>query len=117
MKKKPNELASVLQMLLTASQQSSRQLKRGLILAYTPGAANTKRPGHHRLVISRVGVFPSQREIDIVRSNLRLALVNMKRPFSDMAIEPWLKKQQYYYHVIEWQELQQASLLNTVSSE
>ena len=103
-----SKLTPILTDLIRRPDPVTHRLERGLILAYTPGSLND---GRYRLTLSRPKVYPSDQETEIIKAALRQALQSAKRPYTNMITEPYLRRGQYHYHVIEWQELTQEPLL------
>lgn len=70
------------------------KLRRGLILAYTPGSKNEDEPGQFRLCLSRAGgKRPSEHEDRIVYDTLRAALKASGRMYEPLALQPnWALK-------------------------
>lgn len=108
-------LPNILKLLLQNVKPSSRRLKSGLGLAYTPAAANKKNPDKFRLVISRRGSEPSSQEIEAVLRDLRAVLLEMKRPydaFEETAVaDSAQEKKAWHSVVVEWHQLVQGVLL------
>lgn len=102
-------LVDELVVLVTSGMKRSKPLERGLLLAYTPAAADGE---CHRLTMSRKGdKHPSQYEINIVVRDLKKALSRLERQYGDLHIEKGLRNKSYSYHVIEWREWHQAALI------
>ena len=102
------KLTATITMLLRSQSRSSRELSRGLMLAYTPGSENA---GTHRFTCSRRGVSPSDREMQIVEAALREALAGEGRIVVGLMCEPFLKRGRWQYHLWEWEEAEQGRLL------
>ncbi len=106
-------LAVRLEGLISRSQKSYLTLSGGLKLAYNPNpAANV-----YRLVLMHPEAFPSDLELEVVRGTLVQVLQKARRPFTDLITEPYLTNHTYKYHVIQWREYRQLSLLTGDSYE
>lgn len=107
MANKQPALVDVLTHLLQRGVKTSRQLSGGLVIAYTPAAAND---GWHRLTLSRERTPPSMVEVDVVKRELTAVLHAAGKDFAKYRLEPWLRHGKYRFHRMEWRELVQASL-------
>lgn len=106
-----NPLARDIAGLMAAGGQQSKTLERGLTIAYNPDD-----PAGFRLTVSRLGVYPSMTEVNIVKRELTAVLTAAGRLPEKFEVEPWLQTKQgrgkaRFYHVIHWRELTQGSLL------
>ncbi len=79
------------------------------MLAYTPPDVD----GRARLTLARVRDYPGDDELFIVRRDLEVALKASGRHWEGLLVEPWLRRRgsKWWYHAIEWRELQQRPLL------
>lgn len=104
-------LAGRIKELISRSRKGHRTLSGGLKLAYNPNPA----PNLYRLLLMRPQVYPSDLELEIVRGTLVQVLRQARRPFADLVTEPYLANHKYKYHVIQWREYRQLSLLSQES--
>lgn len=107
---KTKQLAKIIAQLIRGQRKNYHRLGKGLVLAYTPGSLNEIEPGVYRLTLSRRGSWPSEKEIEIVKRDLKIALKAANRAWSDMAVEEYKRKGTQRYHVIFWIEAVQAAL-------
>jgi hypothetical protein len=102
-----NNLTQIITALIATNTKASRELPRGLILAYTDASAND---GTHRFTCSRRGVSPSSKEMAIVEAALKAALAERGRVAVELRCEPYLKRGRYQYHLWTWREAVQEEL-------
>lgn len=108
---KTQPLTNIIAQLIRSPARRHHTLPKKLTLAYTPGALNAAEPGVYRLALSRRGNWPSEKEIEIVKRDLKAVLKAAGRHWSGMAVEEYLKgKKEQRYHVIFWIEAVQAAL-------
>ncbi len=112
-----DKLTGIIEWLIKRDVKMHRKLKQGLVLAYTPASQNKNDYGVNRLALSRKGSWPSDNEINIVRSCLLAALRKQTRNLNNINVETKLKgrarnpAKRPCYHVIHWTEIEQTSFL------
>ncbi|MBX3060428.1 MAG: hypothetical protein KF770_28550 [Anaerolineae bacterium] len=100
-------LTATIQELLGKGEKQHRPLAGKMRLAYNPNPAENI----YRLVLSCPDDYPPEVDLEVVRGTLVQVLRRLGRPLTDVLVQPYLSNHKYKYHVIEWREYRQLSLL------
>ncbi len=100
-------LTTTIQELIGKGEKQHRPLTGKMTLAYNPNPAENI----YRLVLSCPDAYPSEVDLEVVRGTLVQVLRRLGRPLTEVLVQPYLTNHKYKYHVIQWQEYRQLSLL------